>query len=72
VKMGWTTPFYPVHSPDLAPPDYHLFGLVKVALRGRHFAHKLIQSFCVMLQHQGREFYNVGVQHLSQCWQTCG
>ncbi|KAK8406892.1 hypothetical protein O3P69_007447 [Scylla paramamosain] len=29
---------HPVYSPDLAPSDYHLFGPLKDALRGRRFA----------------------------------
>jgi hypothetical protein len=29
---------HPPDSPDLAPSDYHLFGPLKDALRGRHFA----------------------------------
>jgi histone-lysine N-methyltransferase SETMAR len=29
---------HPPYSPDLAPSDYHLFGPLKDALRGRHFA----------------------------------
>jgi hypothetical protein len=28
----------PTCSPDLAPSDFHLFGPLKVALRGRQFA----------------------------------
>jgi hypothetical protein len=45
--MGWTLPPNPDHSPDLAPSGYHLFGPVKDALRGHHFANdnELKQSF---------------------------
>jgi hypothetical protein len=44
--MGWTFLPQPAHSQDVAPSDYCLFGLVKVALHGRHFADdgKLKQS----------------------------
>ena len=28
----------PPYSPDLAPSDFHLFGLLKEALRGRRFS----------------------------------
>jgi histone-lysine N-methyltransferase SETMAR len=28
---------HPPYSPDLAPPDFHLFGSLKDALRGNHF-----------------------------------
>ena len=29
---------YPLYSPDLAPSDFHLFGPMKEALRGRRFS----------------------------------
>jgi hypothetical protein len=29
---------HPLHSPGLAPSDYHLFGPLSHALKGRHFA----------------------------------
>jgi hypothetical protein len=47
-NMGWTVLPCHVHSPDLAPCDYHLFGLVKDALHGCHFSYdnELKQSFC--------------------------
>jgi hypothetical protein len=53
------------HSPDLAPSDCGLFGPVRDALRGRHFAdgNELKQSFRDVLRSRGREFYNTGVQH---------
>jgi hypothetical protein len=43
--------------------DYHLFGPVKNVLRGHHFSDdgELKQSFCDVLQSQGRELYNIGV-----------
>jgi hypothetical protein len=29
---------HPPYSPDLAPPEFHLFGYLKDKPRGRHFA----------------------------------
>jgi histone-lysine N-methyltransferase SETMAR len=57
-KMGWTVLPHPAHSPDLAPSDYHMFGPVKDALRGCHFAddNELKQSFRDVLRSRGREF----------------
>jgi hypothetical protein len=51
-KTGGTVLPYPTHSPDLAPSDYHLFGPVKDALCGCHFAddNELKQSFHDVLQ----------------------
>ena len=36
-KMGWEVLPHPSYSPDLAPPDYHLFGFVKDQLRGQRY-----------------------------------
>ncbi|GFR73167.1 histone-lysine N-methyltransferase SETMAR [Elysia marginata] len=36
-SFGWTTLPHPSYSPDLAPSDYHLFGPMKQALRGKHY-----------------------------------
>ena len=32
---------HPPYSPDLSPPDYHLFGPLKEAFRGRPFTSDL-------------------------------
>ena len=34
--MGAQQP-HPPYSPDLTPSDYHLFGLIKQALRGHNY-----------------------------------
>jgi hypothetical protein len=67
--MGWTVS-HSAHSPDLASSIYHLFGPVKDTLHGFHFADDstLKQSFCDALQSQGREFFNIAMWHLTQCW----
>ena len=36
VKLGFTME-HPAYSPNLAPLDYHLFGPLKDAIRGRRF-----------------------------------
>ena len=36
--FGWTTISHPPYLPDLAPSDFHLFGLLKESLRGRYFS----------------------------------
>jgi hypothetical protein len=57
-KMGWALLPHPAHSPDLAASNYHLFGPVKDALCGCHFADdiELIGSFRDVLQSQGTSF----------------
>jgi histone-lysine N-methyltransferase SETMAR len=37
-KMGLGIIEHPPHSPDLAPPDFHLFGKLKEHLLGKRFA----------------------------------
>jgi hypothetical protein len=52
---------YPTHSQDPAPSDYNLFGPVRVALRGRHFAddNEKKQSFRdALVMSRGWEFSN--------------
>jgi histone-lysine N-methyltransferase SETMAR len=72
-RVRWTVLPHPAHSPDLASSNYHLFGPVKDALCGCHYADdtELKQSFHELFQSQGREFYNNGIQHLMQHWQKC-
>jgi hypothetical protein len=72
-KMWWTVLPHPAHSPDLAPSDCHLFGLVKNALHGHHFAHnnELKRSFRDALRSWSRMFYNTGTQRLTQRSQMC-
>ena len=36
-KLKFEVVAHPPYSPDLAPSDYHLFGPLKEALRGRRF-----------------------------------
>jgi histone-lysine N-methyltransferase SETMAR len=37
-QLGFELLQHPPYSPDLAPSDYHIFGPLKEALRGRGFA----------------------------------
>jgi hypothetical protein len=36
-KLQWTVLSHPPYSPDLAPSNYHLFGPLKDAIRGKRF-----------------------------------
>jgi len=36
-KLKWEVMEHPAYSPDLTPSDFHLFGPLKEALRGRRF-----------------------------------
>jgi hypothetical protein len=72
-EWGWTVLPHAAHSSHLAPSDYNLFGSVKDALSGGHFAdhNELKQSFHDALRSRGREFYNTGLQRFIERWQKC-
>ena len=36
-QMGWSTLPHPPYSPDLAPSDFHMFGVMKADIRGQEF-----------------------------------
>ena len=38
LQLNWEVLEHPAYSPDLAPSDFHLFGPLRNALRGRRFA----------------------------------
>jgi hypothetical protein len=72
-NMRWTVLPHPAHGQDLSPSDCRLFGPVKDALHGRHFADDidLKQSFRdILVVSRGRESY-VGSERLIQHWQKC-
>ena len=37
MKLGWTVLPHLPYSPDLAPSDFHFFGALKDAIRGKRF-----------------------------------
>ena len=71
--MGWTVLPHPPYSPDLAPYDFHLFGPLKYALRGRRFADidDLKYSVREELRRFSKELYATGLQHLTQRTKKC-
>jgi histone-lysine N-methyltransferase SETMAR len=71
--MGWTVLPHPLYSPDLAPSDFHLFGLLKDSLRGRRFADddELKHSVREELRRFSKELYATGIQRLTQRWKKC-
>jgi hypothetical protein len=60
-------------SLDLAPSDYHLFGLLQDHLRGHQYEtdkanQEAMQSW---LWGTGMDFYPRGIFKILQCWQKC-
>ena len=71
-SFGWTTVTHPPYSPDLAPSDFHLFGPLKVNLRGNHYGSdddvkKAVKSW---LKAQPASFYERGIHALVNRWKS--
>jgi histone-lysine N-methyltransferase SETMAR len=72
-RLGWEFLPDPADSRDLATSDYHLFGSLKSALRGRKFddnddRKEVVQ---VWLTGQPKEFYATGIKKLVDKWDKC-
>ena len=69
-SFGWTTISHPPYSPNLAPSDFHLFGLLKENLRGRRFSSDKEVKTAVRkwLKMQSVEIYNEGIFALIKRW----
>ena len=63
----------PPYSPDLAPPDYHLFDPIKEALRGRRFTsdQEVKEAMHAWLAAQPKTFFSEGIRKLVQRWTKC-
>jgi hypothetical protein len=64
---------HPPYSSDLAPSDYHLFGPLKDALRGCHFAsdQQVKEVVHAWLVTQSKTFFSEGTQKLVSGWTKC-
>ena len=64
------------HSPysqDLAPSDYHIFGPLKEALRGRKFTsdEEVKEAVHTRLREQPKSFFSTGIQKLVERYNKC-
>ncbi|UYV84093.1 K02A2.6-like [Cordylochernes scorpioides] len=64
---------HPAYSPDLAPSDYFLFGLLKKELKGKRFdsdedVQKVVQDFFHTLP---KGAYKEGIYKLPERWRRC-
>ena len=73
VNLGWTVLPHPPYSPDLAPSDFQLFGLMKNGLHGQHFPSTETVTAAVKqwVISNGADFYECSMQDLVLCWQKC-
>ena len=73
-EMLWKLKFevmaHPPYSPDLVPPDYHLFGPLKEALRGSRFTsdQEVKEAVHAWLAAQLKTSFLEGVRKLVQRW----
>lgn len=72
-KMGWEILHHPPYSPDLAPSDFHLFGPLKEALRGKKFGNNEdVKNFVgKWLKQQDKDFFAAGIKKLVNRWDKC-
>jgi hypothetical protein len=60
------------YSPDLAPSDFHLFGLLKKHLGGRRFTtDEVQQAVTSWLQALDTDFFYAGRDALVYQWDKC-
>lgn len=72
-ELGWDVLKHPPYSPDLAPPDYHLFGRLQKRLEGLTFKSEAAQEKWLtgFFESLPPEFYEVGINDLPRGWQAC-
>ncbi|GFO39048.1 histone-lysine N-methyltransferase SETMAR [Plakobranchus ocellatus] len=72
-RYGWEILPHPVHSPDLAPSDFHLFGPLKRHLGGMAFETEddLISELRNWFDNLDVDFFRVGINSLLSRWQKC-
>ncbi|UYV61998.1 hypothetical protein LAZ67_1007381 [Cordylochernes scorpioides] len=73
IKLGFEVIEHPAYSPDLAPSDYFLFGLLKKELKGKRFdsdedVQKVVQDFFHTLP---KSAYKEGIYKLPKRWRRC-
>jgi histone-lysine N-methyltransferase SETMAR len=64
--FSWELYDHPLHSPDLAPSDYHLFTYMKNQLRLQRFNsnEELIEGVNMWLSSKAADFFETGIQNL--------
>ena len=71
--LGWKLLTHPPYSPDLAPSDFHFFGLLKESMKGIHFQtdEEVKAAVSNWLWSQSTEFYAKGIDNLISRWNKC-
>jgi hypothetical protein len=73
MQVRWTVLLRAPYSPYLAPPDLHLFGLLRDAVWGRRFADdsELKHNVRAELQRFSKDFCATSIERLTQSWKKC-
>ena len=72
-KFKFEVMAHPPYSPYLVPFDYHLFGTLKEALRGRRFtlAQEVKEAVHAWFAAQPKTIFSEGIRKLVQWWTKC-
>ena len=71
-KLKFEVIAHPPYCPDLAPSDYHLFGPLKEALRGRLFTSDQEVNAAVHAWFAAQpKTFSEGIRKLAQRWTKC-
>ena len=71
LRLGWEVLIHPPYSPDIAPPDFHLFQSLQNYLNGKNFdfledcKRHLEQYFA----QKYKKFWEDGIMKLPEKWQ---
>jgi len=72
-QLKWEAMEHPDYSPDLAPSDFHLFGPLENALRGRRFScdDDVKSAVYQWLLTQPKTFFADGIKKSVGRWEKC-
>ena len=63
-QLKWEAMEHPTYSPDLAPSDFHLFGPLKEALRGRFASDDVEAAVHQRPRAQPKTFFADGIKKM--------
>ena len=64
---------HPAYSPDLAPSDFHLFGLLKDPLRSRRVGPESELKSVVneVVKTMSKDWFEEGIKKVAERWRKC-
>lgn len=72
-EFSWKVLPHPLHSPNLTPSDFPLFGFMKDRLHMQHFpdSNTVIDDVRKWVASAGTHFYKRGIKALGHRWRKC-